>query len=119
MKSLLSRFALAVVLVGSVSGCALALRRADIADLQRSPGRYYDKTVSISGTVTNSWGLPLVPFRFYQVDDGTGQITVLSQNTRMPARGERVRVTGKVEDVAMIGGRALGLHMREESFDVR
>jgi hypothetical protein len=60
-----------------------------------------------------------VPFRFYKVDDGTGQVTVLSQNTRMPANGERVRVRGRVGDVAMFGGRALGLHLREEDLYVR
>jgi hypothetical protein len=117
-----SRFlgSLAVVaLATTLGGCALSLRNPDIAELQRHPGRYQDRTVSVSGVVTSSWGLPLVPFRFYKVDDGTGQVTVLSQNTRMPANGERVRVRGRVQDVAMFGGRALGLHLREEDLYVR
>jgi DNA/RNA endonuclease YhcR with UshA esterase domain len=95
------------------------MRNPDIADLQRHPGRYHDRTVSVSGVVTSSWGVPLVPFRFYKIDDGTGQVTVLSQNTRMPATGEHVRVRGRVEDVAMFGGRALGLHLREEDLYVK
>jgi hypothetical protein len=37
----------------------------------------------------------------------------------MPAKGERVRVKGRVEDVAMFGGRALGLHIREEGLYVK
>jgi ABC-type uncharacterized transport system permease subunit len=109
----------AVALATALSGCALSLRNPDIAELQRHPGRYQDRTVSVSGVVTSSWGVPLVPFRFYKVDDGTGQVTVLSQNTRMPANGERVRVRGRVGDVAMFGGRALGLHLREEDLYVR
>jgi hypothetical protein len=109
----------AVALATTLSGCALSLRNPDIAELQRHPGRYQDRTVSVSGVVTSSWGVPLVPFRFYKVDDGTGQVTVLSQNTRMPANGERVRVRGRVGDVAMFGGRALGLHLREEDLYVR
>ena len=109
----------AVALAATLGGCALSLRNPDIADLQRHPGRYHDRVVSVSGVVTSSWGVPLVPFRFYKVDDGTGQVTVLSQNTRMPATGERVRVRGRVEDVAMIGGRALGMHLREEDLYVR
>src|SRR5204863_2828174 len=96
------------------SGCALSLRNPNIADLQRHPGRYQDRTVSISGVVTTSWGVPLVPFRFYRVDDGTGEVTVLSEGLRMPAAGEHVRVKGRVEDVAVLGGRPIGLHLREE-----
>src|SRR5687767_15333709 len=104
MTTHLKRFVVLGALVGITSGCALSLRNPDIADLQRHPGRYQDRTVSVSGVVTSSWGLPLVPFRMYKVDDGTGQVTVLSQSSRMPGTGERVRVKGKVQDVAMFGG---------------
>src|SRR6266581_8336270 len=119
MQKTLSRFALVAALAAGASACALSLRNPDIADLQRHPGRYTDRTVSVSGVVTSSWGVPLVPFRFYKVDDGTGELTVLSQSARMPASGERVRVKGRVQDVAMLGGRAVGLHLREEDLYVR
>src|SRR5947199_2523779 len=109
--------AAAAVLV--LSGCAVSLRNPDIADLQRHPGRYQDRTVSVSGVVTSSWGVPLVPFRFYKVDDGTGEVTVLSQSSRMPAKGEHVRVKGRVQDVAVLGGRPVGLHIREEDLYVK
>src|SRR5438270_9888211 len=110
---MMRRFILIVTLVVGSSACALSLRNPDIAELQRHPGRYQDRTVSISGVVTSSWGVPMVPFRLYKVDDGTGEVTVVSQSTRMPARGERVRVKGRVDDVAVLGGRALGLHLKE------
>jgi hypothetical protein len=102
-----------------VPACALSLRNPDIADIQRHPARYQDRTVSVSGVVTSSWGLPLVPFRFYKVDDGTGEVTVLSQGSRMPSKGEHVRVKGRVQDVAVLGGRPLGLHIREEGLYVK
>jgi hypothetical protein len=110
----------AAVLLAAVTagGCALS-HSARVADLKRDPLRYHDRTVSVTGVVTTSWGVPLVPFRFYKVDDGTGELTVLSQNSRMPAAGERVRVKGRVEDVAVVNGRPLGLHLREEDLDVR
>jgi hypothetical protein len=114
-----ARFVGLAALVLSIQACALSLRNPDVADLQRHPGRYTDRTVSVSGVVTRSWGLPLVPFRFYKVDDGTGEVTVLSQSTRMPGKGERVRVKGKVQDVAIFGGRPLGLHIREDSLYVK
>ena len=109
----------AAALIASTASCALSLRNPNVSDLQRHPGRYQDRVVSVSGVVTSSWGLPLVPFRLYKVDDGTGEVTVLSQGLRMPARGERVRVRGRVEDVAIFGGRPLGLHLREEALYVK
>ena len=119
MRHRLTHFVAVFALVASTAACALSLRNPDISELQRYPGRYQDRTVSVSGVVTSSWGLPLVPFRFYKVDDGTGEVTVLSQGLRMPARGEHVRVKGRVSDVAILGGRALGLHLREESLYVK
>jgi len=119
MITQLKRLVAVTALVGMSSACALSLRSPDIADLQRHPGRYQNHTVSVSGVVTSSWGVPLVPFRMYKVDDGTGEVTVLSQGSRMPSKGEHVRVKGRVEDVAMLGGRALGLHIREEGLYVK
>jgi hypothetical protein len=104
-------------LVAMSSACAL--RGAHIADLQQHPGRYEDRTVTVSGVVTDSWGIPLVPYKFYRVDDGTGQIAVLSQSLRMPGKGERVRVKGRVGNIAVLGGRGLGLHLREQDLDIR
>jgi hypothetical protein len=119
MTTKLPLFAVAALVLTLTSGCALSLRNASVAELNRNPGRYHDRTVNIDGVVTSSWGLPLVPFRFYKVDDGTGEISVLSQSSRMPARGERVRVKGRVNEVAVLGGRPLGLHLREEKLSVR
>ena len=114
--SLLASFAIVAALT---SGCALSLRNATVADLNRNPGHYQDKSVNIDGVVTSSWGVPLVPFRFYKVDDGTGEVTVLSQSTRMPAKGEHVRVKGKVGELATFGGQSLGLHIRQTDLDFK
>jgi hypothetical protein len=119
MTHKLSRVLLAVVVATLASGCAMSLRSPNISELKDHPGRYTDRTVSVSGVVTSSWGVPLVPFRFYKVDDGTGELTVVSGSTRMPARGEHVRVKGKVQDVAVLGGRAVGLHIREQDLHVK
>jgi hypothetical protein len=118
MKRQFSRV-LVVALVALSSACAVSLRNARISDLQQRPGRYQDRTVTVDGIVTDSWGVPLVPFKFYRVDDGTGQIAVLSDSLRMPGKGEHVRVKGRVGNVAVFGGRSLGLHLREEHLDVR
>src|SRR5204863_7559819 len=119
MTQRLARFIAIVGLAATLPACALSLRSPDIADLERHPARYQDRTVSVSGVVTQSWGVPLVPFKMYKIDDGTGQVTVISQGLRTPATGEHVRVRGKVQDVATFGGRPLGLHIREDSLYVK
>jgi hypothetical protein len=115
----LSRFALALALVATSSACALSLRNPNISELQRNPGRYQNHSVSIDGVVTSSWGVPLLPYKMYKVDDGTGEVTVLSQGFRTPTRGSRVRVKGRVNDMLTLGGRAVGLHLTEQSLYVK
>jgi hypothetical protein len=119
MSRRITSFALVVALSLVGSACALSFRSPNIADLHRNPGRYQDRTVYINGVVTSSWGLPLVPFRLYKVDDGTGEVTVISQGTRTPTRGARAHVKGRVNEIAVFGGQALGLHLQEEHLDVR
>lgn len=94
------------------TGCALSTHPR-IAELRYNPGRYQNHTVTIDGVVTSSWGLPLVPFRLYKVSDGSGEVTVVSRDGRVPTRGARVRVKGRVEDVATLGGQAIGLHIQQ------
>ncbi len=115
----MARVALVLSLATVASACALSLRNPSIAELQDNPGRYQDHTVSIDGIVTDSWGVPLVPLKVYRVDDGTGEVTVLSQGSRIPTRGARVRVKGKVDEVGVFGGRSIGLHLKEESLYVK
>ena len=109
--------AVAVLSAFLISGCAA--RGVRIAELKDQPTKYDDKTVSITGTVTNSWGIPLVPFQLYNVDDGSGEITVLSRSGRTPARGTRVEVKGKINEFAVFGGRSVGLHIQEEDRKVK
>ena len=118
--SRLGRLILTLSLIAVTSACAMSLRNPHVADLQRNPGRYHHHTVSIEGVVTSSWGVPAAPYRFYRVDDGTGQVTVLSQDLRLPPpSGSRVRVRGRVDEVAVLEGQALGLHLREEALYVK
>lgn len=102
----------------TIGGCAA--RAVTVADLRDRPGRFEHRTVSITGVVTSSWGLPLVPFKFYKVDDGTGEITVLSQSSRnAPTKGARLRVRGRIGEVAQLGGQSLGLHIEERGRNYR
>lgn len=108
---------LAIVGALVISGCAA--RGVRIAELKDRPMKYEDKTVSVTGTVTSSWGIPLLPFQLYKVDDGTGEITVVSREGRSPSKGTRVRVKGKVSELAVFGGQSIGLHLTETDRDYR
>jgi hypothetical protein len=111
--------AVVVLALATVTVSCASFRNPSIAELKLNPGRYQDHSVNIHGVVTSSWGIPLVPFRFYKVDDGTGEVTVFSQGSRTPTRGARVDVRGKVNEVAVLGGQALGLHLKEERISVK
>lgn len=107
-------FLAAALLAVFTAACASG---ASVGQLKTNPGRYVDRSVTVRGTVTSSWGIPLVPLKMYQVDDGTGEILVVSDDSRVPSRGARVKVTGRVSEFAVLGGRSIGLHLRERDLD--
>ena len=104
----------ALVFAAFTAACATG---ATIGQVKTNPGRYVDRSVTVRGTVTSSWGIPLVPLKMYQVDDGTGQILVVSEDNRIPSKGAQVKVTGKVGEFAVLGGRSIGLHLRASDLD--
>ena len=106
MAGSMSRRLAPLALAAALSGCALTTGHPSVAELKYNPGRYENRTVSIDGVVTSSWGVPLMPFKLYKVDDGTGEMTVLAQHGRVPTRGAHVRVKGRVNDVATFGAPA-------------
>lgn len=117
MTKLVRLFPVAILGAVLMSGCAA--RGVRIAELKDQPDKYDDKTISVTGVVTSSWGIPLVPFQLYNVDDGTGEIAVVSRSGRSPSRGARVQVKGKVGEVGVFGGRSIGLHIQEDDRDIK
>jgi hypothetical protein len=117
MRKRLARLIAPVAVAAALSGCAL--HSPSVADLKYNPGRYQNKTVSIDGVVTSSWGVPLVPFKLYKVSDGTGEVTVIAQNGQTPSKGAHVKVKGRVSDVATLGGQAVGLHLEQRDISFK
>ena len=107
---------IAVVSTIIVAGCASGVR---IAELKSQPDKYKNKTVSVTGVVTDSVGISFVPFQMYNVDDGTGEITIVSRTGRSPSKGARVEVKGKVNELAVFGGRSIGLHIDEDGRKIK
>ncbi len=91
-----------------LAGCS---EGTTIADIQRDPGRFRDKEVTIVGRVVTSFGA--AGEGTYEVDDGTGRIWVLTAQGGVPGEGARVRVTGRVSTGVTFGGRSFGTVLRE------
>lgn len=109
---------LATVLLTAVLLTACGARSVRIAELKDRPGRYTDDTISVTGTVTGSWGVPLL-FQVYNVDDGSGEIAVLSRSGRVPSKGARVQVKGRLSEFVSFGSRSVGLHIDERDRKIK
>ena len=113
-----------VVIFSAALAAGCAARGVRIAELKDRPDKYERKTVSVESVVTRSYGAGflgnIVPFQGYTVDDGSGEITVLARSSRVPPRtGARVKVKGKVNEVAALGGRSIGLHLQEDDRKIK
>jgi hypothetical protein len=110
---MIARFS--VLAVAAVLLCACGMNtHPRIADIRYNPGRYQNHSVTVNGVVTSSWGVPLMPVNLYKVNDGTGEVTVISNHGTVPTKGARVSVKGRVNDIATVRGQAVGLHLEEE-----
>jgi hypothetical protein len=104
-KPLLVPVALALM---SLVGCHPT---TSIADINRDPGRFAGKEITVSGQVSSAFGG--LGNGIFAVDDGTGRIWVFSQNFGVPADGGKVSVTGQVQQGFSFGGHSYGVILRQ------
>jgi hypothetical protein len=102
--ALLTSLALLLIFV---AGC----ETAKIGDINRDPGRYAGKEVTISGRVINSFGA--LGEGAFELEDGSGSIWVLSAGFGVPVQGAHVKVTGRVEEGVTFAGKGFGIVLRE------
>lgn len=93
--------ALAALLLG------LACFSTKISDILANPRNYEGKQVTVSGTVEGT--LNLLVIKGFTLSDGTGELRVATERI-LPKRGERITVTGTLEQ-----GPGGGLFLREKS----
>ena len=98
----LRRIVLGLVLM-SAAACS-TLFATKIGEILKAPGAYEGKEVSIAGKVTGTHNLVVV--KYYQVDDGSGEIAVVTENA-LPKEGEKVRVKGRVNEAFSLGSARL------------
>ena len=116
MKKMTKAILLSLVLCVGLLATACP-QRESIAGIEANPSKFYNKEVGIAGTVRDSYGInvPLTQIRggVYKVDDGTGSIWVLTQNS-VPSKGTKVGVKGKIQNGVNYNGKNYGLGMIEE-----
>jgi hypothetical protein len=101
-----------VLAAAALAGCA----PVTIGRITADPSRFQNRSVTVTGTVTNSVGL--LGKGGYQIEDPSGRIYVIS-GTGVPSRGSRVKVTGRVVPGAEVLGTAVGVTIREQSHKVQ
>ena len=106
------RYTIVVLAAALLAGCA----PVTIGRINADPSRFNNRTVTVSGTVTNSVGL--MGKGGYQLEDSTGRIYVIS-GAGVPSRGSRVSVTGRVSQGAEVLGTAMGVTIREQSHKLK
>ena len=89
---------------GALIAACSTLFATRIKDILSSPGTYEGKDVTIAGKVTASHNLVVV--KYYEVDDGSGEIAVVTNNV-LPKEGDKVRVIGRVNQAFAVGSSRL------------
>jgi len=103
----LAILAVALALTATLAGC----ERTKIGDINRDPGRYANKDVTIAGEVTSAFGA--LNQGAFELDDGTGKMWVVSSGFGVPAQGAKVAVTGRVQSGVTVGTRSFANVLRE------
>lgn len=96
----LSVFMSLVLLVG----CATVHSNTRVYDIKSNPRIYDERVVTVKGRVTSTVGLVFV--KYFRIDDGTGEITVVTKRP-LPRKGENLRVVGKVKEAFSIGDKSV------------
>src|SRR5438132_14420424 len=91
-----------------LAGCS---DRISVEKINRDPGRYAGKEVTIAGKVSGSFGA--LGSGIFQIDDGTGTMWIYSQSYGVPSNGAKVAVTGRIEQGFSFGGRSFATILRE------
>ena len=97
-----------LVVAACILGCTTP---ASIADINRDPGRFAGKQITIKGRASDAFGG--FGNGMFQVQDSTGAIWVLSQGFALPGNGVEVTVTGEVQQGVSFGGKSYGTMFRQ------
>ena len=111
MLKIPSKFLAAPLLIVAVLMLLGCPERATIEHINRSPGRFAGKEVTIAGRVSNSYGA--LGTGVYELQDETGRMWVFSERYGVPGRDARIAVTGRIQQGFTFGGKNFAVVLRE------
>lgn len=107
---------MAGLLVFALAGCRGG-GVTPIKTLLDDPGRFDKQTVRVAGTVGKSVGV--MGYGAYQIDDGTGMISVVSQGNGAPREGAQVGVEGEFRSAFTLGAQSVAVIMEQRRTNPR
>lgn len=111
MKRILLGTALAGMLI--LNGCEhLPFLFTPVKEIVSSPAQFEGKEIMVRGKVKDIVKIPLIDLNMYVLDDGSGEVTVVTHD-KLPALNDSVSVKGVVESAAILGGRSIGMRIKE------
>jgi hypothetical protein len=111
-KTITASFALAALAALTlVVGCKGGM---SIKTLLDDPGRYDHKIVRVAGTVGKSVGV--LGYGAYQLDDGTGKLTVVTKGGGAPREGAKVGVEGEFRAAYTLGTETAAVLIEKQRF---
>jgi len=101
--------ALCVVVLAGCKGSVTPIKT-----LLDDPSRFDRQTVRVAGTVEESVGA--LGYGGYRVNDGTGKITVVTNQNGAPRTGARVGVQGEFRSAFTLGTESAAVIMEKQRF---
>lgn len=111
ISTLFTRIIAASALIAAVLFLAACPPRENIEAINRDPGRFHGREVTVAGRVVNSFAF--MGEGVYEIDDGTGRLWVFGGKYGVPGRSAGVAVTGRIEEGLSVGGRSFATILRE------
>lgn len=107
------KFLALVVLMAAVAlgGCDY-IGVTPIKEIVAAPANFDGKEVKLHGMVKDTTRVPLLNIKSYVLKDDGGEISIHTE-ADLPRMNEKISVKVKVENVAIVKGKSLGMTLRE------
>lgn len=83
-----------------------------IREINAAPANFDGKEITLKGIPKDPTRIPLVNLKMYVLEDGSGEITVLTEFD-LPKMNEEITIRVKVQALAIVKGEAVGLTATE------
>jgi hypothetical protein len=111
--SMQKRIGVLLLMVSILTGCDyFSYGATSLASIQTHAAQMEQKEVKVIGTVKGTSEFPFINMKMYILKDTSGEMLVTTDGL-LPKEGEKIALTGRVENAATISGQSLGVHIKE------